>query len=275
MPNTPHNAQQPQMKQKDIEVVSGTFKEIQSVWEHLQHVNWDKTKLDRFQSTNQELITFSTKKGLLDINATASLLAKQLETVEKGANQNERAQITTYLTQLLQAVNHLKNTSGSPSSQGELPKFLAQETSKIAIIEDDKAQAEFLRLKLELCHYLVETYDSPSAFADDHNRTHFDLIIMDVSFPDGPLEGLFWLESIQEQLHTYCPIIITSARSDFVARMRAVRAGASAYISKPFDINDLKGNNFYADLDIKAKGIAIKAASFEILSASFKSFISL
>lgn len=38
-----------------------------------------------------------------------------------------------------------------------------------------------------------------------------------------------------------------------------------------FDINDLKGNNFYADLDIKAKGIAIKAASFEIFGLKLRS----
>jgi DNA-binding response OmpR family regulator/EAL domain-containing protein (putative c-di-GMP-specific phosphodiesterase class I)/HPt (histidine-containing phosphotransfer) domain-containing protein len=242
MPNESYEQQLAELKREYIDALPGKLKDIKSAWEHLQYVNWDNKKLDKLKFVSHELVGVGANLGFPNISTSAKLLDEQLRTVKSNADPDERSQITAHLAQLQKAINHAVKSYHSKSETHEVPALSETITTKgasIAIIEDDKSQADLLKLKLQLFGYTVETFNCPNTFSKDQNTTHFDLIILDVSFPDGPLEGLFWLERIHEQLPTHCPIIITSARSDFVARMRAVRAGASAYIAKPLDIDDV------------------------------------
>jgi multidomain signaling protein FimX len=229
-----HEQQLAELKREYIEALPDKLKEITSAWEHLQFVNWDNKKLDKLKFVSHELVGVGANLGFPDISDSAKLLDEQLRSIDNNANSDERTQIAAYLAQLKKAIKHAVS-----AELPVLPDSTAERCASIAILEDDKAQAEFLKLKLQLIGYTVHVFDSPQSFAKDLSRAQFDLLILDVSFPEGPLEGLFWLESINKKLQAHCPIIIISARSDFVARMRAVRAGASAYIAKPLDIDEV------------------------------------
>ncbi len=242
MSKTSHEHQLAELKREYINSLPDKLIELKSAWEHLQFVNWDQKKLEKLKFLSHELVGVGANLGYPDISTAAKLLDEQLRPVTNQANPNERTKITKHLALLEKFINYaVSSYSVKPDTivPPSTPFSGNVEQSSIAIIEDDKTQAEFLKIKLHALGYSVATFSSPSDFANDQNKNKFDLIILDVSFPEGPLEGLFWLEHIHEQIQTHCPIIITSARSDFVARMRAVRAGASAYLSKPINIEDL------------------------------------
>ena len=243
MSNESYEQQLAKLKLEYIEALPEKLQDIKSAWEHLQFVNWDSKKLATLKTFSHDLVGVGANLGFPDISTAAKLLDDQLAGLKTDvANQDQRAEISRHLTGLQKAINHAVKAykpNIAVSEAGVGVKTNESKKSTIAIIEDDQAQANFLKLSLQKQGYAIETFNSPSAFAADQSRTHIDLIMLDVGFPDGPLEGLFWLERIHEQLQTHCPIIITSARSDFVARMRALRAGASAYIAKPLDIVDV------------------------------------
>ena len=243
MPNESYEQQLATLKHEYIEALPEKLQDIKSAWEHLQFVNWDAKKLATLKLFSHDLVGVGANLGFPNISTTAKRLDDQLRGLKTdAATQDQRAEITRHLTDLQKAINHaVKTYNPNPESNETSVAVKTDETKKItiAIIEDDQTQASLLKLGLQKLGYTVKIFDSPNTFAKDQSKTHVDLIMLDVGFPDGPLEGLFWLERIHEQLHTYCPIIITSARSDFVARMRALRAGASAYIAKPLDIVDV------------------------------------
>jgi diguanylate cyclase (GGDEF)-like protein len=56
---------------------------------------------------------------------------------------------------------------------------------------------------------------------------------MDIMFPDGESAGVELIQTLQDKLNQEIPIIFISSRSDFDARLGAVRAGGIAYCLKP------------------------------------------
>tara|TARA_R110002167_G_scaffold362718_1_gene582209 strand:+ start:1136 stop:3550 length:2415 start_codon:yes stop_codon:yes gene_type:complete len=261
MSSESYEQQLAKLKQEYVETLPKKLQDITSAWEHLQFVNWDSKKLAKLKIFSHDLVGVGANLGFPDINTSAKRLDDQLSSLKsEAANQDQRTEISRHLTELAKSINNAVKSYQPSTGDGKTSSLVKTNESKkatVAIIEDDQVQANFLKLSLQKQGYVVETFNSPSAFASDQNRTHIDLIMLDVGFPDGPLEGLFWLERIHEQLQTHCPIIITSARSDFVARMRALRAGASAYIAKPLNIIDVDKQISYCLKQQKSSEIRI------------------
>lgn len=62
----------------------------------------------------------------------------------------------------------------------------------------------------------------------------FDLVVLDLSMPDiGGIEVVEFIRG-QDRL-SHLPIIIVTTRGDEASRARALAAGASRFLSKPFD----------------------------------------
>ncbi|MCC5796131.1 MAG: PAS domain S-box protein [Methylophaga sp.] len=110
----------------------------------------------------------------------------------------------------------------------------------VYIIEDDLEQAELLTQILGTHGF------NPRAFTDlDTLREVIghpplpDALVLDMSFAQGNTAGAQTLEEIKK-LHPTCPpAVILSANDDFDARLAAIRAGASRYLMKPVQPQDL------------------------------------
>ena len=63
-----------------------------------------------------------------------------------------------------------------------------------------------------------------------------DLVLLDVNLPD--MNGLEVLEALRGQDSTL-PVIMVSAMSDTRLAVKAVKAGASDYVTKPFELDEL------------------------------------
>ena len=64
-----------------------------------------------------------------------------------------------------------------------------------------------------------------------------DLILLDVIMPDK--DGLAFLKEVQN-IHPDVPVIMVSASTSVRPVVEAIRAGAYDYVTKPFDVNDVR-----------------------------------
>ncbi len=111
----------------------------------------------------------------------------------------------------------------------------------IALFEDDPAAAADLTLQLRHFGYDVQLLPDLAALPALLNASRPAAVIMDIMFPEGDRAGITALVEFQAAGSTLddIPIIFTSAREDFTARLAAVRAGAAAYFVKPLNIGAL------------------------------------
>ena len=107
---------------------------------------------------------------------------------------------------------------------------------KILVVDDEKLLVKGIKFNLENEGYQVEcAYDGASAV--ELARTgSFDLIILDLMMPE--IDGLEACMRIRE--FSNVPIIMLTARSEDTDKIIGFECGADDYITKPFNILELK-----------------------------------
>jgi FixJ family two-component response regulator len=108
------------------------------------------------------------------------------------------------------------NTSGSPL---------------IAVVDDDGSFRRAIRRLLRISKLQVEVFASAEDFLQAGQRPATACLILDVRLP-----GMSGLELQQQLAMARCPrpIIFVTAHGNDETRARALRAGAVAFLDKPF-----------------------------------------
>lgn len=106
---------------------------------------------------------------------------------------------------------------------------------KILIIEDDASIADLQRDYLEIAGFDVVimgdgTEGLSRAIAED-----FDLVIVDIMLPGE--DGFSICRELRKEKE--CPILVVSAKSNDIDKIRALGLGADDYMVKPFSPNEL------------------------------------
>jgi len=109
--------------------------------------------------------------------------------------------------------------------------------SRILVIDDEKSLREFLTILLEQEGYEVTTAESVATGIEKLHDKTFDLVMCDLKLPDGT--GLEVLADARKN-HVASPFIIITAHTTPQHALEALRAGAAEYLSKPFNVEDLK-----------------------------------
>ena len=109
---------------------------------------------------------------------------------------------------------------------------------KILLLEDDISLIDGLEYSLQKNGFDVETVrtvdDALSSTIDQ--LSHFDLLILDVTLPDGT--GFEVCEKVRQQ-NKQIPIIFLTASDEEVNIIRGLDCGGDDYITKPFKIGEL------------------------------------
>jgi CheY-like chemotaxis protein len=112
-------------------------------------------------------------------------------------------------------------------------------TNRLLLVEDDYDVAEMLVMYFGGLGYEVLHADSGS-LGIDLARTRFPgVILLDVMLPDmDGYETCYQLR--QMSLTKYIPTIFLTQKDERAARVRGLEIGADDYITKPFDIDELR-----------------------------------
>ncbi len=107
---------------------------------------------------------------------------------------------------------------------------------KILVVDDERVLVKGIKFNLESEGYQVEVgYDGQAAVALARGGA-FDLIILDLMMPK--LDGLQACMRIRE--FSNVPIILLTAKSEDADKLVGFECGADDYITKPFNILELK-----------------------------------
>ena len=107
---------------------------------------------------------------------------------------------------------------------------------KILVVDDEQLLVKGMKFNLENEGYTVETaYDGATAI-DMAKSGGVDLIILDLMMPQ--VDGLTACMRIRE--FSNVPIIMLTARSEDADKIIGLESGADDYITKPFNILELK-----------------------------------
>jgi DNA-binding response OmpR family regulator len=109
---------------------------------------------------------------------------------------------------------------------------------KILIVEDDADVRLGYQVLLKAHHYdTCFAADSLSAVSEARKQQP-DLILLDLGLPAG--DGFVVLERFQGNLNlALIPVIVVSARDAHANKERALKAGARAYLQKPWNDEEL------------------------------------
>ena len=107
---------------------------------------------------------------------------------------------------------------------------------KILVVDDERLLVKGIKFNLENEGYQVEcAYDGATA-VELARSGNFDLIILDLMMPE--IDGLEACMRIRE--FSNVPIIMLTARSEDTDKIIGFECGADDYITKPFNILELK-----------------------------------
>ena len=107
---------------------------------------------------------------------------------------------------------------------------------KILVVDDERLLVKGIKFNLENEGYQVECAYDGAAAVELARAGGFDLIILDLMMPE--IDGLEACMRIRE--FSNVPIIMLTARSEDTDKIIGFECGADDYITKPFNILELK-----------------------------------
>lgn len=111
--------------------------------------------------------------------------------------------------------------------------------SKILIVEDDLDVAEMLNAYFRVQGYEVFTVNWGEDGVRSAQQDHPDLVILDIRLPD--IDGYEVARRMRADRRTSdVPIIFLTEKRDRSDRLQGLEIGADDYITKPFDVQELR-----------------------------------
>jgi len=107
---------------------------------------------------------------------------------------------------------------------------------KILVVDDEKLLVKGIKFNLENEGYEVDVCYDGEAAVEMAKSTSYDLILLDLMMPK--LDGLGVCMQIRES--SLVPIIMLTAKSEDTDKLIGFEYGADDYITKPFNILELK-----------------------------------
>jgi adenylate cyclase len=109
--------------------------------------------------------------------------------------------------------------------------------AKVLIVDDQEANVLLLERMLSGAGYVsVASTLDPRAVCELHRKNRYDLILLDLQMP--VMDGFEVMERLKEiEKDGYLPVLVVTAQPDH--KLRALRAGAKDFVSKPFDLAEV------------------------------------
>ena len=117
------------------------------------------------------------------------------------------------------------------------PRVAPSRTARILVVDDERSMRELLEIALKREGYEVLVADGGRSAVDVLKREAVDLLVSDVKMPD--MNGVEVLKAAKQIDREIVGIMITAYASTDSA-VKALNMGAHDYLSKPFNVDELK-----------------------------------
>ena len=107
---------------------------------------------------------------------------------------------------------------------------------RILVVDDEKLLVKGIKFNLENEGYQVDVGHDGAEAVEKAKTGHYDLIILDLMMPK--LDGL--AACMQIRAFSHVPVIMLTAKSEDTDKILGFEYGADDYITKPFNILELK-----------------------------------
>jgi PAS domain S-box-containing protein len=110
--------------------------------------------------------------------------------------------------------------------------------ANILIVDDQLVNIQLLeQLLTEAGYTSVSTTQNPLEVCGLHRKNHYDLILLDLQMP--VMDGFQVMDGLKtNEAESYLPVIVLTAQPGH--KQRALQSGAKDFISKPFDLVEVK-----------------------------------
>ena len=108
-------------------------------------------------------------------------------------------------------------------------------------MDDNPAILTALRICLDSTFERVITLASPDSLPATLQQEKVSIVLMDMNFTLGMntgQEGLTWLRTLRH-LHPQLPVVLITAYADVQLAVKCLKAGASDFVTKPWDNDEL------------------------------------
>jgi len=216
---------------------------VNEVWQKLTYFSWNDDAFSSLYRLIHGLTGTGKTFGFEALGGSAKALEDYLSALISEQHQpgdKERKHIESLINKLAlvsESLDQVANTSPVPI------RTVSNEPSRadkvVYVIDDDSHICLYLSTLLNDVGFQVRTFGNPSLAIDYIASSVPDVVITDVVFENGIMDGIDAVNDIRAEAGTHVPLIFISARADLAARARVVRAGGNAYFTKPIDFNAL------------------------------------
>ncbi len=111
-------------------------------------------------------------------------------------------------------------------------------SARILIVDDQESNIELLKqMLLQAGYTCVVSTMNPAEVCAQHRKNQYDLILLDLQMPG--MDGFQVMEGLKtNSVDDYLPVIVLTAQPGH--KLRALQAGAKDFISKPFDLVEVR-----------------------------------
>jgi FixJ family two-component response regulator len=107
----------------------------------------------------------------------------------------------------------------------------------VHLVDDDPGVLKALSRLLRAKGYEVKSYSSPQVFLEEHDVTVPGCAVLDVSMPG--LNGLELQRALTASAGSHRPVVFITGKGDIPTSVRAMKAGAIDFLTKPVKDRDL------------------------------------
>src|ERR1700722_13572295 len=108
----------------------------------------------------------------------------------------------------------------------------------ILVVDDKEANVCLLDRMLRIAGYTsIGSTTDPKEVCELHRKNRYGLILLDLQMPI--MDGFQVMEDLKEiEMNGYLPVLVITAQPDH--KLRALAAGAKDFVSKPFELAELR-----------------------------------
>jgi len=210
--------------------------ELERAWEQLRH-GAQGAQLAPLQESTRALIAAAESDGYPKVAELASIIDVMLAPVVQD-EEPFTAEFQQIVRDYLRALRRLSRQPSTKPIERPIPPPAENDAREAPIVLLLEPNATLARdLQMQIGHF---GYDVRTACDVPNLLTVLDMETPHAIMAAAPLEQLTELaQEIRKRISGKLPLIVLAENSDLESRLIAARAGADAYLVKPFDLHEL------------------------------------